>query len=338
MSSVSEAQDIGEGPDERMAAWEEYYGNPPQPTKESTMTSKHIDKETGEVIPEADWQGEKRIDAAIEAGEIPPELINAYGYYHAQSKKYQLTSIGMSDLGLKLGIGVISIEEQEHDHYYKITACAKNFHNGLTRFGKATELKYDLTKVSWEKRKDWIPSAPYPLDPLSSIDAAAIATTRAEKNAIGKLIPAKEMAEALNAIEEADRESSNPINPMYRGGQRNKQQPPPAQETQKPPPPQQTDAEREKADTEKRSRAAFAAYRDNRDELEAIGLDEAAFWGLVKEMFKVESRADMTGPQWQRLINMMNDKKQWDTHFGPPPTKTEAEEEATTTEDDIPFG
>ena len=31
MSSVSEAQELGEGPDLKMAAWEEYYGNPSRP-------------------------------------------------------------------------------------------------------------------------------------------------------------------------------------------------------------------------------------------------------------------------------------------------------------------
>ena len=316
------------------------------------MSNEHIDPETGEIISEEkQWQADKRIDAEIDAGSIPTELVNSYGYWHQQSKSYQLTSLGMSDLGLKLGIGTISIDEVEHDHYYKITACAKNFNTGLTRFGKATELKYDLKKLSADKRREWTPTAPYPLEPLSNIDAAAIATTRAEKNAIGKLIPADQLQKAIDVIEEADKNSDYAQNPDYRGKKKTTQAKPqnaapPAQAKEPEPTPQQTNGQaepQEDAELVRLRGKAFALYRDTKDELENFGLPESDFWAAVKLIFKVESRADMTPRQWQKLTDLIDDKKNWKLNLPLPQELPEADDPPAApgeevSENDIPFG
>ena len=56
----------------------------------------------------------------------------------------------------------------------------------------------------------------------------------------------------------------------------------------------------------------FALFRKNQESLESQGID---YWGSVKVIFGVTSRAEMTASQWEKLLAMTQDTQNWSKHF-----------------------
>ena len=58
--------------------------------------------------------------------------------------------------------------------------------------------------------------------------------------------------------------------------------------------------------------SVFALFRKNQGSLESQGID---YWGSVKVIFGVESRAEMAEDQWKRLLALTQDTQNWSKHF-----------------------
>ena len=76
--------------------------------------------------------------------------------------------------------------------------------------------------------------------------------------------------------------------------------------------------------------SVFALFRKHQASLESQGID---YWGSVKVIFGVESRAEMTEDQWKRLLALTQDTENWSKHFIVP-----LESEQQEPEQDAPVG
>ena len=88
--------------------------------------------------------------------------------------------------------------------------------------------------------------------------------------------------------------------------------------------------------------SVFALFRKNQESLESQGID---YWGSVKVIFGVESRAEMAEDQWKRLLALTQDTQNWSKHFivklepdAEEPDPKESNTEQQEPEQDAPVG
>ena len=218
------------------------------------------------------------VDDAIASGEWSEHLKNEYVYSFKQGGKQvsDLTSSGYFHIALEHRISIIKSSIEKTKTGVMAYAEAERLETGERHPGVAFQF-YSDSKGQFD------------------VYCFQKALTKACRNAIKALIPAKMKLAAVKALLALTPAEAKQLT-------EGKQQPalPAAQETQ-----EASSETQEETPVARALRRGFAVYGNFKQLLGEVGVLEEAFWTAAKAHYKVESRKDMNEGQWNNFISSL---------------------------------
>lgn len=250
--------------------------------------------ETTEITQYEEWEVNEILDDWVAEGSI-----DAYVYSFKQGGKQivDLTARAYEHLAkdIKISRTIDEVVDSEDGVMVSVTATEKIIHP------QVTETKPDGTTVVTEAYTEEITApglfySPKKVGTRLDAYAHAKALTKADRNAIRRLVPIPARKKAIETLLQL--QGGEPVNvtpDMLPDRQKSQ-----GQGQQK-----KTSEQNTKEATETAMKECFAVWAEQKDEIVSRGLSDEEFWTGVRNFCKVESRNEMTLKQWKMLSGQL---------------------------------